>query len=339
MLPPHHFSFTNLINTHFNNIQSSEFQVSKMPSSKTLIPKIGLFATFVSTIFGTFIGSPNRSLMARAAPFLTEIIATPSIFSEQVDGVWQLVNFDLDQTVDLAVIQPIGTPSGRVEVYSASGSSHFQTIIIELVSAFSVENDGTWALAPLTIKPDLYLIKTNNTPSGQVEVHMATAESSYQFIAFQTPSVFGAETDGTWSMFDFDHDGRPDLVFIKTRNAATGTVEVHVASASSNFQTIIYQSGSAFRQETDGFWSLTGTDGDLTFIKDAGTETGTTEVHVATRSSNYATLSTQSGSLFGQETDGIWQLIDFDHNGSLDLTFIKTSKTASGKIEVFAASG
>jgi hypothetical protein len=44
-------------------------------------------------------------------------------------------------------------------------------------------------------------------------------------------TTFAPETDGTWLMADFDHDGIPDLVFIKTRPATgTGTVEVHVAS-------------------------------------------------------------------------------------------------------------
>ena len=40
-----------------------------------------------------------------------------------------------------------------------------------------------------------------------------------------------AETDGTWLMADYDLDGIRDLVFIKTANTGTGTVEVHIATS------------------------------------------------------------------------------------------------------------
>jgi hypothetical protein len=45
----------------------------------------------------------------------------------------------------------------------------------------------------------------------------------------ETPTTFANETDGTWLMTDWDGDGTPDLVFIKTSNTPNGHVEVHVA--------------------------------------------------------------------------------------------------------------
>jgi hypothetical protein len=35
---------------------------------------------------------------------------------------------------------------------------------------------------------------------------------------------------GVWLMADYDRDGIPDLVFIKTSNTGTGRIEVHIAS-------------------------------------------------------------------------------------------------------------
>jgi hypothetical protein len=45
----------------------------------------------------------------------------------------------------------------------------------------------------------------------------------------ETGTTFLPEADGTWLLADYDGDGIPDLVFIKTSNTGTGTVEVHVA--------------------------------------------------------------------------------------------------------------
>jgi hypothetical protein len=46
----------------------------------------------------------------------------------------------------------------------------------------------------------------------------------------EVPTTFGNENDGTWFMADWDRDGIPDLVFVKTSNTPNGHVEVHVAS-------------------------------------------------------------------------------------------------------------
>jgi hypothetical protein len=38
------------------------------------------------------------------------------------------------------------------------------------------------------------------------------------------------ETNGVWSLIDFNKDGVLDLTYIKYQNTGTGKVEVHVAS-------------------------------------------------------------------------------------------------------------
>ena len=71
---------------------------------------------------------------------------------------------------------------------------------------------------------------TRNLPAtSKVEVHVASGKSKYQTRILETGTTFASETDGTWLMADYDHDGIPDLVFVKTSNTGTGKVEVHVA--------------------------------------------------------------------------------------------------------------
>jgi hypothetical protein len=47
--------------------------------------------------------------------------------------------------------------------------------------------------------------------------------------------------NGVFALADFDRDAIGDLVFIKSRNTGSGTVEVHVLSSTSNYQTFIVQ--------------------------------------------------------------------------------------------------
>jgi hypothetical protein len=52
----------------------------------------------------------------------------------------------------------------------------------------------------------------------------------FQTRVLEVPTTFVNENDGTWLMADWDRDGIPDLIFIKTSNTPNGHVEVHVAT-------------------------------------------------------------------------------------------------------------
>jgi hypothetical protein len=232
-------------------------------------------------------------------------------------------------------------------VHIASASSGFKARIYESGTTFAEETDGTWLLVPAKVGdlPDLAFIKTSNTGTGTVEVHIASGESDYETRTQETGTAFAEENNGTWQLYDYDGDGILDLVYIKTRNTGTSTVEVHVASGASTYSEFILHTGTTFAEEADGFWLLAPYSGrgtaDLVFIKDANTGTGTTEVHVASKASDYKTRIFEGGSDFKEEQNGVWSLINFNNNpnGVLDLTYIKYQKTGTGTVEVHVASG
>jgi hypothetical protein len=194
----------------------------------------------------------------------------------------------------------------------ASGASSYQTRIFASGTTFGEETDGTWLMADYDRDgiPDLVFIKTANTDTGRVEVHVASGASSYQTRIFESGTTFTPENDGTWLMTDYDRDGIPDLAFIKTANTGTGTVELHIASGASSYQTRMVATGTTFGLETDGTWLLTDYDRDgipdLGFVKTANTGTGTTEVHIASGASNYQTRIVATGTTFAPESDGVW---------------------------------
>ena len=105
------------------------------------------------------------------------------------------------------------------------------------------------AVAP--ISRSLAFIKTNNTPNGHVEVHLASESSGYQTRILETATTFLNESDGVWQLLPNE-----DLAFIKTNNTPNGHVEVHIASRASNYQTRILETATTFFNESDGLWQL-----------------------------------------------------------------------------------
>jgi hypothetical protein len=118
--------------------------------------------------------------------------------------------------------------------FGATGT--FQRRLLEGPTTFVNEDDGTWLMADWDRDgiPDLVFIKTNNTPNGHVEVHVASGASNYQTRVLEVATTFVNETDGAWLMADWDRDLVPDLIFVKTNNTPNGHVEVHVAGGVAN---------------------------------------------------------------------------------------------------------
>jgi predicted HNH restriction endonuclease len=173
-------------------------------------------------------------------------------------------------------------------VHIASGASKYQTRTQETGTVFGEEDNGTWKLYDYDGDGvlDLVYIKTSNTGSNSVEVHVASGASTYASFILQTGTTFAPETDGFWQLAPYSSKKAADLVFIKDANTGTGDTEVHVASKASKYATRIFEGGSTFTEETNGVWSLIDYNGDgvldLTYIKYQNTGSGTVEVHVAT---------------------------------------------------------
>ncbi|KAI1435564.1 hypothetical protein GGR50DRAFT_694100 [Xylaria sp. CBS 124048] len=313
-----------------------------------LFPSVGcLSSLYLATpVLALALDPEAKAIETRQAPYQQIIRQTGTTFYPENNGVWQFVDAQSSGSVsDLAYIKTRLTGTNSVEVHIASSSSNYQTRIFEAGSTFGEETDGTWLLIPSgdSSLPDLAFIKTANTPSGRVEVHIASGASNYRTRTLETPTVFRNENNGVWSLYDYDGDGRPDLVYIKTRNTGTGRVEVHVASAASGYSQFILQTGTTFLPENNGFWSLAAYSrpgaADLVYIKDARTGTGRTEVHVASQDSRYQTRIFEGGSAFGQEANGVWSLVNWSGNDVLDLAYIKYRNTGTGRVEVHVAAG
>ncbi|KAE9363984.1 hypothetical protein N431DRAFT_497714 [Stipitochalara longipes BDJ] len=294
-----------------------------------------------------------------AGPYKTFIREDVSVFDNENNGRWQLIDADGDFLADLCYIKTVDAKSNSVEVHCASARSGYKDYIIQTKSIISpAETDGSFMLVPSTnsVLPDLVFIKTANAHSNNVEVHIATGASNYAAWSLQVATVFGEEENGTWKLYDWDGDGVLDLIYIKTRNDHSNMVEVHVADGNTNFKTYLLEVATTFAPEdTDGLWQVGNYTGlinqdrhakaDLIFIKDYGTTHNFVEVHIASGASNYATRIQEVESVFACEQNGIWSLVQYDStpgkkNQRLDLVYIKYQATNDqNKVEVHIASG
>jgi len=138
-------------------------------------------------------------------------------------------------------------------------------------------------------------------------------------------------SNDTWA---FAIQSNDDLVAIKKINTESGTTEVHVLSAASNYQNSIYRTGTALHETDDTFAFAVKRNNDLVAIKKSSTDTRSTEVHVLSASSNYQHFVLQTGTPL-HETDDTWAFAMKEND---DIMAIHKSETDTHSTEVLMLS-
>lgn len=198
--------------------------------------------------------------------------------------------------------------------------------------------------------PDLMAVKKSHTGTGSTEVHIFSGASRFATPILQTGTALH-ETDHTFQfcVADWNGDGWPDLVAIKKSGTGTGSTEVHVLSGASSFQQFILQTGTALHETDHTFqfsmahWSSAGGVArrpDLVAIKKSGTGTKSTEVHIFSGESAFATPILQTGTAL-HETDATFDVFvaSFWRFGLPGLIAIKKSGTGTRSTEIHVLSG
>ncbi|KAI7968293.1 hypothetical protein EIK77_010463 [Talaromyces pinophilus] len=176
-------------------------------------------------------GKVEVNVASGASNYKTLTLQTQTVFDAQINGRWQMIDYDGDGSLDLVYIQNSNTASNKVEIKVASGASSFKTLTNDITTSFSIGNDGTWQIVNYANNGnmDLAYIQNINTSSGYVEVTIVSGASGYQTTVQSVATTFSVEDNGTWQMIDWDNDGLLDLVYLKVQDTP-GTVEIHVAS-------------------------------------------------------------------------------------------------------------
>jgi hypothetical protein len=180
---------------------------------------------------------------------------------------------------------------------------------------------------------DLFAIKTGSTASGKTEIHILTEPSGYKTFSVQTATAL-QQTDQHW---DFGIASNRDVFAISKNNTGSGTTEIHVLSAASNYQKFVTQTKTAL-PPSDGTWTFAVADNrDVFAIKKSATGSNTTELHILAASKNYRVFVVQTKTAL-HTTDDKWA---FGVAANRDVFAFMKNGTASGTTElhVLAASG
>ncbi|KAK5809322.1 hypothetical protein F5H01DRAFT_348987 [Linnemannia elongata] len=217
-------------------------------------------------------------------------------------------------------------------------SKPYQKHVFAHSTVFPAENDGVYSFADTNGDgtQDLVYIKTRNTSTGKVEIHVADYESKFQKSTITIRTVFDIDDNGTYLMQDQNGDGKADLVYIKTRNTAAKTVELHVADAASGYQKLAFQtdiySGS---YEENAVWTMS-SKGDLVYINfgDYGFNPRMIQCLVFTKESDYRQRLQNTLPRLDTDDSGTWCIAPTCDSVCPNLYYIKPMNPWTGKVEV-----
>jgi hypothetical protein len=178
------------------------------------------------------------------------------------EGRFQLFGGANGAAPQLGYIKTKNPGTGKVEVFwdNFNGSCCYKRAA-DLTSDFSptAANEGVFQLfGSANGAPQLGFIKTKSPGTGKVEVHWDNFNGSccYKRAADLT-SDFNttAASEGVFQLFG-SANGAPELGYIKTKNAGTGTVEMHwdVFSGSSYTRVGDFASDFSLTASGLGFW-------------------------------------------------------------------------------------
>jgi len=233
---------------------------------------------------------PSICQMAANAGTITAIPAPTTTMRLQTGSALHETGDDFDFAVaengDLFAIKKQGGASST-ELHVLAAASNYQQFTLQTGTCLH-PTDGNWAFA-LASNRDLFAIKKQG--SATTELHVLSASSNYQQFSLQTGTALHP-TDGNW---EFALAPNRDLVAVKKQGGGTNATEIHILSASSNYQQFSLQTGTRIHP-TDANWAFAlASNRDLVGIKKQGGGTMSTEVHVVSAASSYQEFVLQTG--------------------------------------------
>jgi surface antigen len=190
---------------------------------------------------------------------------------------------------------------------------------------------------------DLAFVKWAPTGSGRIEVHTATAASSYAGFGIHAATPIAAgDTNGVFDMADVNGDGRADLVYIKRRSTGSGRIEIHWVNAGDGYRSFGGNLATVFSaaEDPNGPFEMADMNGDgradLVFTKTRNTGSGRVELHWADAAGGYGRFGAHLVTAFSPADagNGYFHPADMNADGHVDLAFVKIRNTGSGRIEV-----
>ena len=160
-----------------------------------------------------------------------------------------MADWNGDRRPDLVVVQRSGTVTGRTELYimdatSAlpNGAASFQRLLLHTGTVLGPTDERhAFSMADWNGdgRLDLVAVQKSGTASGHTEVRVIDGASGFQRYLLETTTLLGPTDERhTFSMADWNNDGRLDLVAVQTSGTVSGKTEVRVLNGATNFQPV-----------------------------------------------------------------------------------------------------
>ena len=197
------------------------------------------------------------------------------------DWEFGLGDFNRDGNLDLFCIKKNKTGTNKTEVHILSGSSNFQSFLLQTGTALHETDDCCqFCVGDYNGdgKPDLFYIAKSNTGSKTTEVHILSGASNYQSFLLQTGTILH-ETDYNWEfgVSNYLGKGKKDLYCVNKGNDRDNCSEIHILNGSQNYQSWAIQSITKMH-ETDEKFEFYPVDRQLFVISREGAS-NSTELH------------------------------------------------------------
>ncbi|MEV6598625.1 VCBS repeat-containing protein [Actinoplanes sp. NPDC051346] len=261
-----------------------------------------------------------------------------------------------DRRPDLVVVQRSGTGSGRTELFILDGTStipnvasSFQYLLLHTATALGPTDERhAFSMADWNGdgRLDLAVVQKSGTASGLTELRVIDGASGYQRYLLETTTLLGStDQHQSFSMADWNGDGRLDLVAVRKSGTASGKTEVRVLDGASSFQRYLLEAVSALGA-TDDRHDLSVADWngdgrlDLVAVQKSDTASRKTEVRVLDGASSFRRDLLKAVTALGATDDRHdLSVADWNGDGRLDLLAVQKSGTASGRTEARVLAG
>ncbi|MFZ2452530.1 MAG: VCBS repeat-containing protein [Methylovulum miyakonense] len=243
---------------------------------------------FIIKKSNTGTGSTEVSILSGDSNYQHYLLQTGTAL-HQTDHSFEfaVADWNKDGWQDLVIIKKSNTGTGSTEVSVLSGATNFRQYLLQTGTPLH-QTDGNFSFAVADWtgdgRPDLFVIKKNDTGTGSTEVSILSGSSNYQEYLLQTGTALHQTDDSfNFAVADWNNDGWPDLIIVKKNNTGTGSTEVSVLSGATNFQHYLLQTGTPQHVTDHNYaflasnWGGRG-DCDLAVIKKNNTGTKSTEI-------------------------------------------------------------
>lgn len=232
---------------------------------------------------------------------------------------------------DLIVVRKSGTGSNFTEICISSSLSNYQVYSLQSISCLK-DSDQSYAFVAAS-NNDIFVIKKAKTTSGNLELSILSANASFKIFSLQT-TIIPLPAKGRYA---FAVSPSHDLFIFQQSGSASGSTELHILSAASNYARISAHIRTALGVTDSTMEFSVNSIGDVVIVKKAKTASGKVELLVLSSSSSYKAVAREvvvDLPLANHRTS-------FCLGRSDELLAIKSSRTTSRKVELlkFAADG